>query len=513
MLIVLLTLSKVYAYQEYTIGDKVTYNNVDYYVVKASSSEDEYVTLLKAEPLTVDEVNFYGNAGSDNTVINKNTMNYRGVAYNMNGYGAVTFYTEPTTVISFSENKCGYLFYKGEGVEYLNNQFGCSTVYGNSDVSVIIRNWVNDNFKYDEIHKYGLLLSNTLLDNLGYTVDDIGDLQKSESTYSWLYSNKYKYWINNNYQTLNRSVMNYEGKVEVYRKWENNLSYEEAFEMAAIRPYIELSKVNVNRVTDSNIKTIDSSDFNIGDIVEIDNIKFYVIKNSNNNNNINLIKATPLTLDEVNMYGKGSINRYTSNYRNSPYDNNGYGGVAFYSSENCNDSIDYNCKKDYASSDIKKIVDSWENSVIKNIGVIHNNYDYEVRILKRDDLLNTLGYNFYGGTDGYVLSKYAPYFLNSLKDCWTSFSTSDDNDKILRMRIGNLVDDNIYSYKNLVCPVVILTKKNLNNVKKDIVTTDVIKVSDTRKKISVAVILLGIFLLSFGILIFMKKSKNIKLFK
>ena len=47
-------------YTVYSIGDEVTYNNVDYYVIKDSSAAEENVTMLKAEPLTVAEVNEYG---------------------------------------------------------------------------------------------------------------------------------------------------------------------------------------------------------------------------------------------------------------------------------------------------------------------------------------------------------------------------------------------------------------------------------------------------------------------
>ena len=44
-------------YEVYEIGDEVTYNNVDYYVIKDSNESESTVTLLKAEPLTVDELN------------------------------------------------------------------------------------------------------------------------------------------------------------------------------------------------------------------------------------------------------------------------------------------------------------------------------------------------------------------------------------------------------------------------------------------------------------------------
>ena len=48
------------ASSSYKIGDVVIYNNVNYYVLKDSDISEQIVTLLKAEPLSVDEVNQYG---------------------------------------------------------------------------------------------------------------------------------------------------------------------------------------------------------------------------------------------------------------------------------------------------------------------------------------------------------------------------------------------------------------------------------------------------------------------
>ena len=45
---------------DYKVGDVITYNGVTYYVLKDSRSSDTDVTMLKSEPLTVDEVNTYG---------------------------------------------------------------------------------------------------------------------------------------------------------------------------------------------------------------------------------------------------------------------------------------------------------------------------------------------------------------------------------------------------------------------------------------------------------------------
>lgn len=49
--------NKVYAYNEYSIGSKVTYNGVEYYVIENSDATSDTVKLFKAEPLSVEEVN------------------------------------------------------------------------------------------------------------------------------------------------------------------------------------------------------------------------------------------------------------------------------------------------------------------------------------------------------------------------------------------------------------------------------------------------------------------------
>ena len=44
-------------YKSYSVGDEVSYNNVNYYVIAESGPNESTVTLLKVEPLTVEEVN------------------------------------------------------------------------------------------------------------------------------------------------------------------------------------------------------------------------------------------------------------------------------------------------------------------------------------------------------------------------------------------------------------------------------------------------------------------------
>ena len=160
----------------YNVGDKVTYNGVDYYVIKNSSESDDTVTLLKAEPLTVDEVNQYG-AGH----VNRYTYSSQGEAYNCDGNGGTAFYSNET---------CGYEY--GERVSQ-----GCSTEYNQSDIKFIIDSWssskVNSNDLVVDSTGYSarLITINELRNNLGYGNDNIDN----GNVPSWVKS--YNYWTMN----------------------------------------------------------------------------------------------------------------------------------------------------------------------------------------------------------------------------------------------------------------------------------------------------------------------------
>lgn len=84
--------------------------------------------------------------------------------------------------------------------------------------------------------------------------------------------------------------------------------------------------------------------YKIGDIVIYKNNYYYVIENSNEfKENITLLKVVPLTTQEVNNYGTGYINKYTTSPK-------GY----------VNNKLIYDvCLLGYDTSDFKHIVDLW----------------------------------------------------------------------------------------------------------------------------------------------------------
>ena len=124
----------------YSIGDEVTYNGVDYYVIKDSGMNDTTLTMLKAEPLTVDEVNLYGGVGTNNNhvnvYINPANENYQ-TARDINGYGGLAYYTSLT---------CGYDPNHPYGADGWSTT-GCKSIdYPQSDIKYVVDSWATDNF-------------------------------------------------------------------------------------------------------------------------------------------------------------------------------------------------------------------------------------------------------------------------------------------------------------------------------------------------------------------------------
>ena len=176
--------SSAVVYQSYNIGDIITYNGMNFYVIADSDENSDSVTMLKAEPLTVDEVNTYG-AGHVNMNIEL-TENYYQLASDSNGYGGMQYYSSIT---------CGY-----NGLNWVDD--GCTTDYDLSEVKYVVDAWALDKFKSSDLKAdstgYGarLITFDELIDNLGYGDNGQGTISHSSdgSTPDWVYNSNYWYW-------------------------------------------------------------------------------------------------------------------------------------------------------------------------------------------------------------------------------------------------------------------------------------------------------------------------------
>ena len=210
-------------YEAYSVGDEVTYNNVDYYVIKDSSASEEDVQLLKKDPLTVAQVNQYG-AGH----INRYTSDSVGTAYDNNGYGGMAYYTSET---------CGYV----------NNNWiydGCTTDYAQSEVKYAVDAWKTAQAPLATNAR--LITLDDLTDNLGMELNRTNpttyQITVTEDIPTWVMGENYRYWT---------MTANTDETSQVWYVNPRSIAYVYSGHVGdgdgrVVRPVITLSKTNIS---------------------------------------------------------------------------------------------------------------------------------------------------------------------------------------------------------------------------------------------------------------------------
>ena len=213
----------------YAIGQEVTILNEKYNVI---GSGDDYVTLLKQEPLTTTEINTYG-AGHVNmyNVTSGNSTYHTAYDYNdTNHTGGMAYY---------SSADCGY------GTDSNQTETGCTTDYATSEVKYVIDSWAAAKFTNGELKTvdgYGarLITLDEITTNFGYewgniTPSDEGWV-KTDNTPSWVYNSNWRYWTMIQYNDSSSDVFSVSGDVN------NDLVYNHA---GAVRPVINVYKSKI----------------------------------------------------------------------------------------------------------------------------------------------------------------------------------------------------------------------------------------------------------------------------
>ena len=215
--------------------------------------------------------------------------------------------------------------------------------------------------------------------------------------------------------------------------------------------------------------------YKIGDLVTYNGMNFYVIEASDEKDDkVTLLKETPLLVDEVNKYGidengVNHVNRYTTSYVGSSYNyrQNGYGGMAYYTSEACgyvNDSWnDTGCTTDYSKSDIKYVVDNWSKNKLNQKDLKEDSLGYKTRLLTYEELMNNLGYSnsTWNGTYLKADPEYTPFWVY-FNGCWywTMSTVEDSNFYVWYIYDDGLVNQyrTIQTGEGMVRPVITLSK-------------------------------------------------------
>ena len=228
LFISLFAFNKISAYKSYSVGDEVTYNNVDYYVIANSDANETSVTLLKKDPLTVAQVNQFG-AGHVNMYAcqSSNSSCYQ-TAYDNNGYGGMAYYSSAT---------CGY-----NGSEWVDS--GCTTDYAQSEVKYVVDAWKTAQAPLATNAR--LITINDLTDNLGMELNKTNpttyQITVTEDTPTWVMGENYWYWT---------MTTNTDKTAEVWRVCDRSRAYVgsdgvQYYGSDAVRPVITLSKANIS---------------------------------------------------------------------------------------------------------------------------------------------------------------------------------------------------------------------------------------------------------------------------
>ncbi len=178
------------SYTVYNVGDEVTYNNVDYYVIENSGASSDKVKLLKADPLTTAEANHFG-AGHINNYVPSSESFYQ-QANDNSGYGSIPYYE--------NEN----CHYAGAG-SFVTT--GCSSNYNQSVIKYVVDAWATAEAPGADTAR--LITIDELLDNLGFEYYEQGTssgYRATESSPRFMNDGNYSYWTMSAYNDDNSKV-------------------------------------------------------------------------------------------------------------------------------------------------------------------------------------------------------------------------------------------------------------------------------------------------------------------
>ena len=420
ILLVIIGIVKVSAYEKHNVGEKIIYNGNEFYVIEPSGEDSDYVKLLKAESLTQDEIDEYLNqtitsdafvkkpltdinGTYDDQIEIKNLIdnwgerefgndaiaidNYKARLLNLAdasslGYDLTKFCTVTTTYYHFIYITKDNVYSYSTSINYeAGNDFTSYYIDGVSyrvcsDTSIDINTgdaylcYLDDDSPAYTSNGQRAYLS-TYLDiypDYSYQFCKTSEVDIKEYTtdqnYDWLNYNDLDFWSMvsskvNDYDWL----FHYDGGDGHGRLYYSTGTLDTEL---YLRPVVNILKDALG----------DKTDYSKGEEIHYKGQSYYVLYNSDSSKNfVTALKYRPLTNREVSS------------------DGNTYGLVQFYSSDTCDaaNSITNGCRNNYDDSLVRKIVDGWTNANIKSGDSVAID-GYKSIILNVDDLFNYLGY-------------------------------------------------------------------------------------------------------------------------
>ena len=155
-------------------------------------------------------------------------------------------------------------------------------------------------------------------------------------------------------------------------------------------------------------------------------------------------------MDEVNKYGAGHVNKYTKDSRGTAYNENGYGGIAYYTSENCgyvnNSWVETGCTTNYSQSEVKYVVDAWTNDKLNASDLKLDSLGYKSRLMTKEEYLNN-GTNETITTISENILKFTPFDYISRYHYWTMSVYEDSNNYIYEVHYIDFWNYIVHAYR------------------------------------------------------------------
>ena len=169
-----------------------------------------------------------------------------------------------------------------------------------------------------------------------------------------------------------------------------------------------------------------SKTYAVGDIIEYNEINFYVIKDNAEKQSVTLLKAVSLTYEEIQIYSAGTEAKIVQS--------GDYGRMTYSLSTSL-----------YDTSFVKHVVDEWTLNNISSNDLIIDSLGYKARLITFDELKDEFAYEVdtYATRDRYIASSTTPNWIYSNNidlSYWTMSQYNDRTDLVWCVSGSNLLD-------------------------------------------------------------------------
>ena len=455
VLFINLFLSKINAYT-YKIGDKVKYNNINFYVI---GIQDDNLVLIKSSSLLKTDID------SEQVDVCPKTTESDEHDYEYYDY--------------FYKTRSTYLY-----IPYLCGDDQIID-YNNSVAKRVVDYWVSANINASDLVE----------DNKGYKSRLI--MNDDISNFSSLDDNKLSYNFLNSIESTWTMDANMSNEIKILQA-----NYVSPNSYQKITPVINIPSSKVELISKkSDILNWGDKEFKTGDKIVYNGVEFFVLRDSgSDNDSVTLIKNGSISRSDMEKY----LTQYEKEFNvEKVYSTVDGKEIKFFNRVLSDDKILYcedpsKCDADYDNSFIKYIVDKWSEELFGNDNLVADEYGYKSRILNKEDLVEHL---YYGNA-----KKFSVVPVTAEYDCWTMAPVGDSSVDVFVQSGSKYFSSTYFSSYAAICPVVTV-KKGITNGG---YAVEVAKVPDTLKKITIFIVIgVSVAIISIIVVLSILKKKHI----